>query len=31
MGTFTKRFSEGGIVKGNGKVLKDRIKKTKYY
>jgi hypothetical protein len=31
MGTFTKRFSEGGMVKGNGKVLKDRIKKTKYY
>lgn len=31
MGTFSKRFSEGGIVKGSGKVLKDRIKKTKYY
>ncbi len=31
MGTFTKRFSEGGMVKGSGKVLKDRIKKTKYY
>jgi hypothetical protein len=24
-------LKDGGLVKGNGKVLKDRIKKTKYY
>ena len=24
-------LKDGGMVKGNGKVLKDRIKKTKYY
>ena len=24
-------LKEGGLVRGNGKVLKDRIKKTKYY
>ncbi len=24
-------MKDGGLVKGNGKVLKDRIKKTKYY
>jgi hypothetical protein len=24
-------LKDGGMVKGNGKVLKDRVKKTKYY
>ena len=31
--TFSQGFKmkEGGLVRGSGKVLKDRIKKTKYY
>jgi hypothetical protein len=31
--TFSQGFKmkDGGLVRGSGKVLKDRIKKTKYY